>query len=313
MMWIVFAVVVIAMLALDLGVLNRKAHEIKMKEALMWTLLWIGVALLFNMGIYIVQGAENATNFFTAYLLEKSLSMDNVFVFLLVFAHFKVKSSYQHKVLFWGIIGAVIFRGIFILLGVVLIQKFHWIIYVFGGFLVITGAKMFFKSDEEIHPENNPILKLSGKIIPTIKRYVDDKFFIRRKGMWIATPLFVVLLVIESMDIVFAVDSIPAVFGVTHDPFIVYSSNIFAILGLRALYFLIASVMRKFEELHYGLSLILVLIGVKMLISGYYKVPTVLMLFTIALILIGTVIISLLRNRYRSRRNNKDHSTPETK
>jgi tellurite resistance protein TerC len=295
MMWLIFGVTVIIMLALDLGVLNRKAHVIKLKEALLWSIMWIAVALVFNLVVYLTKGPESATNFFTAYLLEKSLSMDNIFVFLLIFSYFKVKETYQHKVLFWGIIGAVVFRGIFILLGVVLIQKFHWIIYVFGAFLVFTGIKMALKKDEDIHPDQNPLLKLARRIFPTLKRYVDDKFFIRRRKMLIATPLFLVLLVVESMDIVFAVDSIPAVFGVTHDPFIIFSSNVFAILGLRALYFVLAGVIRLFEDLHYGLSLILVLIGVKMLISSYYKVPTAVMLIVIAIILVGSILVSLMR------------------
>ncbi len=314
-MWLIFAVTVIIMLALDLGVLNRKAHVIKLKEALLWSLMWIAVALVFNLGVYLAKGPEMATNFFTAYLLEKSLSMDNIFVFLLIFSYFKVKETYQHKVLFWGIIGAVIFRGIFILAGVVLIQRFHWIIYVFGAFLVFTGIKMALKKDEDIHPDQNPLLKLARKIFPTLKRYVDDKFFIRRRKMLIATPLFLVLLVVESMDIVFAVDSIPAVFGVTHDPFIIFSSNVFAILGLRALYFVLAGVIRLFEDLHYGLSLILVLIGVKMLISSYYKVPTAVMLIVIALILVCSILVSLMRRlperwgRPKQKKKNGNHDS----
>ncbi|MGE5343717.1 MAG: TerC family protein [Candidatus Omnitrophota bacterium] len=294
-MWIIFGITVIVMLALDLGVLNRRAHTVKLREALLWTVMWIAVALIFNLGVYLMKGPEAGTNFFTAYLLEKSLSMDNIFVFLLLFTYFKVEEIYQHKVLFWGIIGAVVFRGIFILMGVVLIQKFHWIIYVFGAFLVITGIRMFFKSEEDIHPEKNPMLRLASKLFPTKKEFVNGKFFVRENGIRMATPLFIVLLVIESMDIVFAVDSIPAVFGVTYDPFIVFSSNIFAILGLRALYFVLAGVIRLFEDLHYGLALILFLIGVKMLVSSYYKVPTALMLIVIALILVGSILVSLMR------------------
>lgn len=306
MMWLIFAVTVVVMLALDLGVLNRKSHEIKLREALLWSVMWIAVSLVFNLGVYFMKGPEAATHFFTAYLLEKSLSMDNIFVFLLIFTFFKVKTSYQHKVLFWGILGAVIFRGIFIMAGVVLIQKFHWIIYVFGAFLIFTGIKMAFsKEDEDIHPERNPLIKLARKLFPTLKRYVDDKFFIRRKGMLIATPLFIVLLVIESMDIVFAVDSIPAVFGVTLDPFIVYSSNIFAILGLRALYFVMAGVIRLFEDLHYGLSLVLVFIGVKMLIADLYKIPSLAVLLVIAIILAISIMISLARKQVKKRSKGK--------
>jgi len=296
-LWIVFAVLVISMLSLDLGILNKKSHAIKLKEAILWSLLWISVALIFNLGLLLFRGPEVALNFFSAYLLEKSLSMDNIFVFLLIFSYFKVKPEYQHKVLFWGIIGAVIFRGIFIMAGVVLIQKFHWIIYIFGAFLLFTGIKMAFKKDEDIHPEKNPLLRGMRKVFPTLKRYVDDKFFIRRRGMLIATPMLAVLLVIESMDIVFAVDSIPAVFGITLDPFIVFSSNIFAILGLRALYFVLAGVIRLFQDLHYGLSLVLVLIGIKMLITDFYKVPAGLMLGVIALVLFASIMISILRSR----------------
>jgi tellurite resistance protein TerC len=268
--------------------------------------MWIAVSLVFNLGVYFLKGPEAATHFFTAYLLEKSLSIDNLFVFLMIFSYFKVKVSYQHKVLFWGILGAVIFRGIFIMAGIVLIQKFHWIIYVFGAFLVFTGAKMAFsKEDEDIHPEKNPLIKLARKVFPTLKRYVDDKFFIKRKGLLIATPLFIVLLVIESMDIVFAVDSIPAVFGVTLDPFIVYSSNIFAILGLRALYFLMAGIIRLFEDLHYGISLILVFIGVKMLIADYYKIPSALVLIILATILAVSILVSLGRKQIKKRGQGK--------
>lgn len=293
------------MLAIDLGVLNRKAHEIKLKEALIWSLIWIATALIFNLGVYLTKGSLAATEFFTAYLLEKSLSIDNIFVFILIFSYFKVKESLQHKVLFWGIIGALFCRGIFIMAGVVLIQKFHWIIYIFGAFLILTGVKMAIKKDEEIHPEKNPILKLSGKLFPMVKQFVDDKFFIRKEGKLTATPLFVVLLVIESMDIVFAVDSIPAVFGVTYDPFIVFTSNIFAILGLRALYFVIAGVIRLFEDLHYGLSLILVLIGIKMLISEIKPIPTPVMLLSIAIILLISIISSLIRNYFKKNPDKK--------
>lgn len=307
MIWLIFVVTVAIMLALDLGVLNRKSHEVKLKEALLWSVMWIAVSLIFNLGIYFMKGPEAATHFFTAYLLEKSLSMDNLFVFLLIFTFFKVKSSYQHKVLFWGILGAVIFRGIFIMAGVVLIQKFHWIIYLFGAFLIFTGIKMALtKEDEDIHPEKNPLIKMARNVFPTLKRYVDDKFFIRRKGMLIATPLFIVLLVIESMDIAFAVDSIPAVFGVTLDPFIVYSSNIFAILGLRALYFVMAGIIRLFEDLHYGLSLVLVFIGIKMLIADYYKIPSMVVLIVIAIILAVSILISLMRKQVNKRRAKKE-------
>lgn len=294
-LWIGFNVFVLAMLALDLGVFHRKAHVIRIKEALAWSVSWIALALLFNVGVYYLRGPQTGLEFLTGYLLEKSLSVDNIFVFLLIFSYFKVPALYQHKVLFWGILGALIMRAIFIAAGVTLIQQFHWIIYVFGAFLVFTGIKMAMQKDKEIHPEKNPVLKLFRRIMPVTQEYEESKFFVRRAGRVLATPLFVVLLVVETTDVVFAVDSIPAILAITHDPFIVYTSNVFAILGLRALYFALAGIMQLFHYLHYGLSAILVFVGVKMLIADIYKIPIGIALAVIAGILLFSVIASLMR------------------
>jgi len=282
------------MLALDLGVFHRKAHVIKIKEALLWSAFWIGLSLLFNLGIYFWRGPETALEFLTGYLIEKSLSVDNIFVFLLIFSYFRVPSLYQHKVLFWGILGALVMRAIFIATGVTLIQKFHWIIYIFGAFLILTGIKMALQKDKKIHPERNPVLRLFRRYMPVTDDYKDDKFFVKRAGHYLATPLFVVLLVVETTDIIFAVDSIPAILAITLDPFIVYTSNVFAILGLRALYFALAGIMQLFHHLHYGLSAILVFVGVKMLLADIYKIPVGIALGVIASILLISVIASVI-------------------
>lgn len=285
------------MLALDLGVFHRKAHVVRLKEALGWSVVWICLALLFNLLIYSWLGPETALQFLAGYIIEKSLSVDNLFVFLLIFSYFSVPSVYQHKILFWGILGALIMRAIFIAAGITLIEKFHWMIYLFGGFLIITGIKMAFQKDKELHPETNPVLRLFRRFVPVTDQYHDDHFFVLKEGKRWATPLFVVLLLIETTDVIFAVDSIPAILAVTRDPFIVYTSNVFAILGLRALYFALAGIMQLFHYLHYGLSLILVFVGTKMLISDIYKVPIGLALSVIAGILIVSVVASILRPR----------------
>jgi len=295
--WILFNVFVLAMLALDLGVFHRKAHEVKVKEALVWSAVWIALALLFNVGIYFWRGPERALEFFTGYLIEKSLSVDNIFVFLLIFSYFRVDALYQHKVLFWGILGALVMRAIFIAAGVTLIQQFHWVIYIFGAFLILTGIKMALQKGKEIHPERNPVLRLFRRLMPISDRYVEDKFFVRLNGRTFATPLFVVLLIVETTDLIFAVDSIPAILAITIDPFIVYTSNVFAILGLRALYFALAGVMRLFHYLHLGLSVILVFIGIKMLLVDIYKIPIVVALSVVAGILVVSVVASVLRPR----------------
>jgi tellurite resistance protein TerC len=295
--WILFNIFVLAMLALDLGVFHRKAHEVKIKEAVAWSAVWIALALLFNVGVYFWRGPEQAQAFLTGYLLEKSLSVDNIFVFLLIFSYFRVDSLYQHKILFWGILGALIMRGIFIAVGVTLIQQFHWVIYVFGAFLILTGVKMAFQKDKEIHPERNPALRLFRRFMPVTDHYVQGQFFVQQNGRTFATFLFVVLLVVETTDVIFAVDSIPAILAITLDPFIVYTSNVFAILGLRALYFALAGAMRLFHYLHFGLSSILVFIGIKMLLADIYKIPIFIALSIVAGILIISVVVSVLRFR----------------
>ena len=297
LLWIAFNFFVLAMLALDLGVFHRKAHIIRIKEALGWSAFWIALALLFNVGIYFWRGPQTALEFLTGYLLEKSLSVDNIFVFLLIFSYFRVPAISQHKVLFWGILGALIMRAVFIAAGVTLIQHVHWIIYVFGAFLIFTGIKLALQKGKEIHPERNPVIKLFRRYMPVTGDYEESKFFVRRAGRVLATPLFIALLVVETTDIIFAVDSIPAILAITHDPFIVYTSNVFAILGLRALYFALAGIMQLFHYLHYGLSAILVFVGVKMLLADIYKVPIGIALGVVAGILLLSVIASLARPR----------------
>ena len=297
-LWVGFNVFVLAMLALDLGVFHRKAHVVSFRESITWTVVWVALALLFNGGIWHFYGSQKALEFLTGYLIEKSLSVDNVFVFALLFSYFAVPAKYQHKVLFWGILGALIMRAIMIFLGAALITKFTWIIYVFGAFLILTGIKMVVKREEEIHPERNPVVKWFKKLMPVTSDYRGDKFFVRENGVRAATPLFVVLLLVEVSDLIFAVDSIPAIFAVTTDPFIVYTSNVFAILGLRSLYFALAGVMDKFHYLKIGLGVVLAFVGVKMLLAHTaWKIPTLLALGVVVLILAASVVVSLLRPR----------------
>ena len=301
LLWLGFNIFVLAMLALDLGVFHRKAHVVQIKEALGWTAIWITLALLFNLGIYFWRGPEPALEFLTGYLIEKALSVDNIFVFLLIFSYFDVPLLYQHKVLFYGILGALIMRAMFIVMGITLIQKVHWVIYVFGGFLILTGIKIALEKGKEIRPERNPVLRIFRRFMPVSDRYENDKFFTRKEGRFLATPLFIVLLVVETTDIVFAVDSIPAILAITLDPFIVYTSNVFAILGLRALYFALAGMMRLFQYLHYGLSAILVFVGVKMLVASIWKIPIGLALGVIAAILLISVGASIIRQKWNRR------------
>lgn len=292
LVWIGFNLFVLAMLALDLGIFHRRSHEVTIKEALVWSGVWISLALLFNLGVYHWYGQQPALEFLTGYLIEKSLSVDNIFVFLLIFSYFKVPARYQHKVLFWGILGALAMRAFFIFAGISLIQRFHWIIYLFGAFLVLTGIKMVTEKDKEIHPEKNPVLKLFRRLIPVTSSYQQSHFFVKQSGRYFATPLFVVLLVVETTDVIFAVDSIPAILSITVDPFIVYTSNVFAILGLRALYFALAGVMKLFHHLRYGLSAILVFVGAKMLLTDFYKIPVGIALGAVVGILLVSVIAS---------------------
>jgi tellurite resistance protein TerC len=293
-LWVGFNIFVLLLLALDLGVFHRGAKVIKLKESLFWSAVWIVVALLFNGVIYFWRGTATALQFLTGYLIERSLSVDNLFVFLLIFNYFRVPSAYQYKVLFWGILGALIMRAIFIAAGVTLINMFHWMIYVFGAFLVIIAVKIAFEKETEIHPENNPVLKLFRKLMPVTNTYAEDKFFIRKAGKTFATPMFIVLLVIETTDVIFALDSIPAILAITTDPFIVYTSNVFAILGLRALYFALVGIMELFHYLNIGLAVILAFVGVKMLISNFYEIPITIALGVVIVTLAASILASLM-------------------
>jgi len=293
-LWIGFNLFVILMLALDLGVFHRKNHEVKVKEALLWTFVWITLALIFNYGIYYFQGKEKALEFLAGYLIEKSLSIDNIFVFILIFSYFNVPALYQHKVLFWGIIGALVMRAIFIFAGVALINQFHWVIYIFAAFLVFTGIKMLLQLEQKIDPDKNPVVRLFKKMFSVTDSFHGDKFFVTLNAKTFATPLFIVLLMVEVTDLIFAVDSIPAILAITKDPFIVYSSNVFAILGLRSLYFALAGMHKSFRYLKFGLAAILIFVGIKMFISGFYPIPILMALIIIAVILLTSVIASLV-------------------
>lgn len=295
LLWVIFFSVITIAMVIDLGFANRKSHEISLKESLKWTSVWISLALLFCAGIYVKFGSEKSMLFFTGYILEYSLSVDNLFVFLMIFSFFKVPKMYQHRVLFWGIIVALITRILFITGGVVLVTKFHWIIYIFGVFLVYTGIKMAFKKDDsEIDFEKNIFLRIIRKIIPISSKYDKDHFITKIGKRHFATPLLVVLLIIEFTDIIFAVDSIPAILSITTDPFIVITSNVFAIVGLRSLYFALSKIVNLFHYLNYGLAVILTFIGVKMLISHYYSLPISIALSFVAIVLALSVIASLI-------------------
>lgn len=281
------------MLVLDLGIFHRRAHAVKFREALGWSAMWIMLAVAFAVLVYFWRGRPATLEFITGYVIELSLSVDNLFVFLLIFRYFRVPTAHQHKVLFWGILGALIMRGVFILAGVGLIRKFHWIVYAFGALLVYSGIKLFRQEEAEIHPEKNPVLRLFRRWMPVTHDYVEGKFFVRRPGLY-ATPLLVVLLVVETTDVFFAVDSIPAVLAITLDAFIVYTSNVFAILGLRSMYFALAGMMEVFHYLHYGLSAVLIFVGAKMLISHYYQIPTEAALIIVAAVLGVSVLASVV-------------------
>jgi tellurite resistance protein TerC len=282
------------MLALDLGVFHRKSHEVKIREALIWSAVWISLALIFNYGIFIFMGKEKAIEFLTGYVIEKSLSIDNLFVFIMVFTYFNVEPKYQHKILFWGILGALIMRAIFIFAGVALISMFHWIIYVFGGFLIFTGVKMLFHKDEKLNPNKNPLVIIFKKFFPVTEEMHGSKFFVKINSRTVATPLFIVLLVIEFTDLIFAVDSIPAILAISNDTFIIFTSNVFAILGLRALYFALAGITKYFYYLKYGLSAILVFVGIKMIMAEFYKIPVVYSLLSISGILLISILFSIV-------------------
>ncbi|HZQ92310.1 MAG TPA: TerC family protein [Terriglobales bacterium] len=283
--WIGFNVFVLAMIAMDFFLAQRKPHAIKFREAMWWTAFWVGLAAAFAVLVYIWRGPQKTLEFATGYLIEESLSVDNLFVFLVLFGYFKVPEQYQRKVLTLGILGALVMRGLFILAGVGLINRFHWIIYVFGVFLIYTGFTLLRKSDEDVEPEKNIVLRLARRWIPITSDYEGDRFFVKRDTRTFATPLFAVLLVVETTDVVFALDSIPAILAISKDPFIVYTSNVFAILGLRALYFALAGMMQVFHYLHYGLAVILMFIGVKMLLSARYEIPIFVALGVVILVL----------------------------
>jgi tellurite resistance protein TerC len=293
-LWIAFNVFVLGMLALDLGVFHRKAHAVSIKEASIWSAVWILLAMIFNLGIYSVWGQDKSLEFLTGYVVEKSLSVDNLFVFLMIFRYFSTPAVYQHRILFWGIIGALFMRAIFIVTGAALLENFHWMIYVFGAFLIVTGIKMLLQGEEKLEPNKNPAVRLFRRWISITNEYQGQHFFVRKAGKIHATLLMLVLVVVETTDVIFAVDSIPAIFAITRDPFIVYTSNVFAILGLRALYFMLAGVMEMFVYLKVGLSFVLCFVGAKMLIVDIYKIPIGVSLGVIGGILILSVAVSLL-------------------
>ena len=295
--WILFNGFVLGMLALDLWVFHRPAHLVKFREALIWSVLWIALAAIFAVLLLFWQGRDSAIEFTTGYIIELSLSVDNLFIFLLIFRYFRVPADHQHKVLFWGILGALVMRGIFILVGVELIRAFHWVTYLFGAFLVYSGAKLFRGGEVSVEPEKNPVLRLFRRWIPITNDYQKEKFFVRRGGLF-ATPLLVVLLVLETTDLLFATDSIPAVLAITLKPFIVYTSNVFAVLGLRAMYFVLAGMMETFHYLHYGLSIVLIFVGAKMLAADFYRIPTEIALAVV----VGVLAVSVLASAVHPKR-----------
>jgi len=293
-LWTSFNAFVLGMLALDLGVFHKKSHTVSVREALTWTGVWVTLALFFNLFVYFYFGEELAVEFFTGYLIEKSLSVDNIFVIIMIFSYFQVPQEYQHKVLFWGILGALVMRVIFIFSGIELIHRFHWLIYIFGGFLIFTGVRMLTAGEQKFDPEKNPIMKISRKLFSITPTFDGDNFFTRRDGKTWVTPLFLVVIMIETTDLIFAVDSIPAILAISEDPFIVYTSNVFAILGLRSLYFALSGIEKYFHYLKFGLSAILVFVGTKMCIMDFYKIPVAISLIIIVFVLTIAMIASVL-------------------
>ena len=291
--WVGFIAFVLAMLALDLGVFNRTPHVVRAREAAIWTAVWVGLALLFAVGLAYFESHQAALTFLTGYVIEESLSVDNIFVIVLIFQYFAVPPQYQHRVLFWGILGALIMRGLFIALGAALLARFEWIIYIFGALLVVTGVRMAVKQDEEFDANQNPIVRFTRRFLPLTEGYHGKHFFAVENGQRYATPLLLVLVLVEATDLIFAVDSIPAIFGITRDPFLVFTSNIFAVLGLRSLFFLLASVVTKFHLLKYGLAVILTFVGVKMLIESWVHIPILLSLGVVIVVLVASIIASL--------------------
>ena len=304
-LWITFNVFVLLVLAVDLGVFHRRAHAIGVREAAIWSVVWVAVSLAFNAWMLVEYGRQPALEFLTGYLIEKSLSVDNIFVFAVLFQYFAVEPRYQHRVLFWGILGALVMRGAMIAAGVMLISRFHWILYVFGVFLVYTGAKMMFHKAEEVHPEHNPFFRLARRYLPLTENYEGQKFFLHREGRWFATPMLLVLIVVETTDLAFALDSIPAIFAITRDPFIVYTSNVFAILGLRAFYFLLAGILPYFRYLGSGLSVVLMFIGVKMLTEKWVHISTAWSLGVVGGVLTVAVVGSMIATQVEKRAANK--------
>lgn len=292
--WLFFGGIVLVLIVLDLFVFNRRSHTIRFREAVLWTCFWMGIALSFNLFVYGTMGARPALEFLTGYVVEQSLSVDNLFVFALILRYFGVPEAFLHRVLYLGILMAILFRALFIAAGVALLHQFHWIIYVFGAMLVLTGVRMMFQDDEELEPEKNPVIRLFRRIFPVTEHYEGNRFFVRRSARLWATPLFIVVLFLAVTDIVFAVDSIPAVLAITQDTFIVYTSNIFAVLGLRALFFVLAGVLNLFHHLRYGLAVILVFVGAKMLGSSFIEVPIGVSLGVIAGVLALSILASLL-------------------
>lgn len=298
--WVGFTAFIATLLIIDLRVFHREAQVESFREAVIWTLAWIALALAFNVALWIARGPQTALEFLTGYLIEKSLSVDNIFVFTLIFASFRCPAIYQRLVLFWGILGALVMRGVLIILGTALLERFEWIIYLFGGFLVLTGIRLATEDEIEIHPERSVVLGLVRRLVPVIPDYADGRFFVRRSGVITATLLFLVLVMIEASDLIFAVDSIPAIFAITTNAFIVYSSNVFAILGLRSLYFVLAGAVGKLEYLNEGLATILVFVGIKMLISGVFVIPTIVSLGVIVAVLAVTVALSVLSAQHEN-------------
>lgn len=307
LLWLAFGVVVLLMMAIDLGVFNRKAHEIGFREALIWSIVWTIVALVFNGAVFLYVGPERGLEFFTGYVIERALSFDNLFVFVLIFSYFGVPRHYHHRALFWGVVGALVTRAVFIAAGVALIERFEWILYVFGAILVYSGWKMLREKDVEVHPDRNLVIRAARTLFPVTSDFSGGKFFIRKEGILFLTPLFLVILTIETTDIVFAVDSIPAVFGVTHDPFIAFTSNIFAILGLRASYFLLESILKTFKYLSHGLSVVLIFIGLKMLVADFVHIPIGTSLAIVIAVLAVAIVASLVVERRGSSPHRERH------
>ena len=295
MLWVVFGAVILILFALDLGIFHKKSHEVGIKEALTWSGIWLIVAIAFNLLVYFWMGTERAIEFAAGYLVERTLSFDNLFVFLLIFSYFKVPSIHQYKILFWGIIAALVMRGAFIIAGIELMDKFHWIVYIFGAFVLVSGLKLALRKDEEpMDVGRNPVLRLCKRFLPTTEDYGDGNFIISKGGKRFVTPLFIVLLIIETSDVLFAFDSVPAILGITLNPTIVYTSNIFSILGLRALYFALAGCMVMFRYLNQGVTAILIFVGAKMLVSGFIEIPAVIALGVIVFVLVASIVVSMI-------------------